>query len=182
VSSRSFLGPITQLEGDSTTFRKLAMLVALAVVATFATAPIQAGDSKKSGPRGLKGVWQTVVTGRNCQTGDPLGPLTIRGLFTFHAGGTMSEYGIGPGASPALRSPGHGIWQREHGWREYSFVFTYNRYDATGLFVGTQEVRASLELAESGDEITTSSAVNAIDPNGNIVGSFCATATGTRFE
>ena len=165
------------------TFPKPAMLVALALVATFATAPIQAGDSKKNRPRGLEGVWQTVVTPRDCQTGDPLGPFTIRGLFTFNAGGTMSEYGIGPGASPALRSPGHGIWQREHGWREYSFVFTYNRYDATGAFVGTQEVRASLELAESGDEIATSSQVHAFDPNGNVVGLVvCPTATGTRFE
>jgi hypothetical protein len=153
----------------------------LPVVAMFATTPIEAGDSKNR-PRGLVGVWQTVVTGRDCQTGDPLGPAVIRGLFTFNLGGTMSEYGIGPGSGPALRSPGHGLWRREHGWKDYSYVFTYNRYDATGAFVGTQEVRASLELAESGDEIATRSAIDTIDPNGNVVGSFCATATGTRFE
>lgn len=153
----------------------------LPVVAMFATAPIEAGDSKNR-PRGLVGVWQTVVAGRNCDTGDPLGPAVLRGLFTFNLGGTMSEYGIGPGSSPALRSPGHGLWRHKHGWQDYSFVFTYNRYDATGAFVGTQEVRADLELAESGDEIATISDVYVIDPNGNVVEKRCAMARGTRFE
>ena len=162
-------------------FCKPAMLLVLTAVATLATAPIQAGDSRKNRPRGIEGVWQTDVRPRNCETGD-LGTTVIRGLFTFHEGGTMSEYGIGPGASPALRSPGHGLWQREHGWREYSFVFTYNRYDANGAFVGTQEVRAALELSESGDKISTSSEIHSIDANGDVVGPFCATATGTRFE
>lgn len=45
--------------------------------------------------------------------------------FMFHQGGTMSEYGIGPGSSPALRSPGHGIWERRRGWQEYSFTFMF---------------------------------------------------------
>ena len=163
------------------TFSRVTALMTLTLAATLATTPIQAGH-KASRPRGIEGVWQTLVTPRNCATGAPLGSAVIRGLFTFNAGGTMSEYGIGPGATPALRSPGHGIWQRERGWREYSFTFVYYRYDASGALVGTQEVRASLELADSGDEIATSSAVDAIDPNGNVVGSFCATATGTRFE
>ncbi len=160
----------------------LAVMLTLVVAQGLAFDPeAQAGDSKNR-PRGLVGVWQTMVTGRDCQTGDPLGPAVIRGLFTFNLGGTMSEYGIGPGSSPALRSPGHGLWRRELGFKDYSYLFTYNRYDTTGAFVGTQEVRASLELAESGDEIATRSAVDVIDPNGNVVRSFCATATGTRFE
>ena len=54
--------------------------------------------------------------------GCPFTPLA--GQFTFHEGGTMAEYGIGPGSSPALRSPGHGVWQRRHGWQVYSFAFT----------------------------------------------------------
>ena len=36
----------------------------------------------------------------------------------------MSEYGIGPGGSPALRSPGHGVWQHELGWQDYSYTFS----------------------------------------------------------
>jgi hypothetical protein len=130
--------------------------------------------------RTITGAWRTVVTGRNCETGEPLGSL--HGLFTFNEGGTMSEYGIGPGSSPALRSPGHGVWRREHGWQEYSFAFTYYRYNAGGAFVGSQKVTGSLELGSDGDEFATTSTIAILDANNNPIGAGCATAAGTRFE
>ena len=137
--------------------------------------------SSNARERTIAGVWRTVVTPRNCQTGAPVAP-SLRGLFTFNEGGTMSEYGIGPGSSPALRSPGHGVWQREHGWQNYSFVFTFYRYDASGVFIGSQKITATLQLGASGDEFTTSSAIEVFDANDNLIGSGCATAAGTRFE
>ena len=94
----------------------------------------------------------------------------------------MSEYGIGPGSSPALRSPGHGVWQREHGWQDYSFAFTYYRYNASGVFLGSQTVRATLELDAGGDEFASRSAIETLDVNDNVIGTGCATAVGTRFE
>ena len=99
----------------------------------------------------------------------------------------MSEYGISPGQSqtPALRSPGHGVWQREHGHhggRNYSFSFIFYRYNTSGMFIGSQKITASLELGASGDEFTTHSVVEIFDANGNLVGTGCATAAGTRFE
>jgi hypothetical protein len=130
--------------------------------------------------RTIRGVWRTVVTPRNCQTGQPFAPL--HGLFTFNQGGTMSEYGIGPGSSPALRSPGHGVWRREHGRREYSFAFTFYRYDAAGLFLGSQKISAALELGRGGDEFASRSVIETLDVNDNVIGAGCATAAGTRFE
>jgi hypothetical protein len=94
----------------------------------------------------------------------------------------MSEYGIGPGSSPALRSPGHGVWQREHGWQDYSVAFTYYRYNASGLFLGSQKVTAILELGASGDEFTTNSKIEVLDANDNVLVTACGTAAGTRFE
>ena len=94
----------------------------------------------------------------------------------------MSEFGVAPGSTPALRSPGHGVWQREHGWQKYSFAFTHNRYDASGAFIGSQTVRATLELNASGDQFATQSAIEVYDANDNLIGTFCATAAGTRFE
>ena len=94
----------------------------------------------------------------------------------------MSEYGIGPGSSPALRSPGHGVWQRTHGWRDYSYTFTFYRYDASGVFIGSQKVTSALELGASGDEFTTNAVVQILDVNGNVIATFCASAAGTRFE
>ena len=84
--------------------------------------------------------------------------------------------------SPALRSPGHGVWQREHGWQDYSFAFTYYRYNASGVFLGSQRVRATLELGASGDEFASRSVIEILDVNDNVIGTGCATAVGTRFE
>ena len=131
--------------------------------------------------RTIEGVWRTAVAPRDCQT-DVIGPFGIRGVFTFHQGGTMAEYGIGPGSSPALRSPGHGIWRREHGWQEYSFAFGYYRYDANGAFAGSQRVRATLQLAPNGDEFAGRSVVEIFDASDNLVGTFCAASMGWRFQ
>ncbi len=129
----------------------------------------------------IVGAWRTAVTLRNCQTGLPVAPV-IKGLFTFNQGGTMAEYGIGPGQSPALRSPGHGVWERRRGRRNYSFKFIHYRYDASGVFVGSQKVTGALELGASGDSFTTSSAIEFLDAGDNLIGTGCATAVGTRFE
>ena len=131
--------------------------------------------------RTIQGAWRTMVTGVNCQTGDPLGP-PFPSLLTFNKGGTMSEYGINPGSSPALRSPGHGVWQHELSWQDYSYAFTFYRYNSSGVFIGSQRVRSALELGVSGDEFTTHAAVEILDANGNVITTFCAAAAGTRFE
>ena len=130
--------------------------------------------------RTIQGAWRTTVSGVNCQTGVPLG-ISFPGLTTFNEGGMLSEYGIGPGSSPALRSPGHGVWQHEKGWQNYSYAFTYYRYDASGVFIGSQKVTSDLELGASGDEFMSHSVVTALDANDNVIATFCATAAGTRF-
>jgi hypothetical protein len=156
----------------------LALTVALAFAQD--TQLQQAPAASESNERTIRGVWRTAVTPRNCQTGDAI--LTLSGLFTFNQGGTMSEYGIPPGSSPALRSPGHGVWRREHGWQDYSFAFTYYRYNASGVFVGSQRVRATLELGAGGDEFASRSAIEILDVDGAVIGTGCATALGTRFQ
>ncbi len=129
----------------------------------------------------IEGVWRTAVTPRNCQTGLPVAP-SLQGLFTMNEGGTMSEYGIATGQSPALRSPGHGVWEQRRGRSNYSFKFIHYRYDASGVFVGSQKVTGALELGASGDSFTTSSAIEFLDAGDNLIGTGCATAVGTRFE
>ena len=154
------------------------MIAALTVAFSFASAQ---APKRTTSERTIQGAWRTMVTGVNCQTGDPLGP-PFPGLFTFNKGGTMSEYGIGPGSSPALRSPGHGVWQHEVSWQDYSYTFTYYRYNSSGVFIGSQKVTSALELGASGDEYTAHSAVEILDANGNVIATFCAVNAGTRFE
>ena len=75
------------------------------------------GQDGKGHEPSLVGVWLTQVTRRNCDTGEPIG-ATSQIQLTFAKGGTLLET-IGPSI---FRSPGNGIWKREHGWNEYSFA------------------------------------------------------------
>ena len=74
--------------------------------------------------RSLVGTWQTSVTPRNCQTGDPVAPA-FPGILTFNDGGTMT------GTSTAVSSV-YGIWAKMRGWRNNSLAFLSLRYSPTG--------------------------------------------------
>jgi len=129
--------------------------------------------------QGIVGAWRTAVTLRNCQTGLPVAPVG-RGLITFHEGGTLSEFALGPGQN---RSPGHGVWEQQmHHRGNFSGVFVLNRYDATGVFIGTQKVRAAWELSTSGNGYTSNASFEIFDANDNLIGTGCATTVGTRIE
>jgi hypothetical protein len=167
-------------EGDGMKPKKALMVLSIGAALTTASATSLA--SSQAAGRTLVGAWRTVVTLVNCQTGAPIGAPPIIGLSTFNRGGTMSEWGIGPGSSPALRGPSAGVWQREHGWRDYSFTFIHYRYDASGAFVGSQKVAADAVLAASGDTYEAISAVEILGANDNVVATACATSVGTRFE
>ena len=134
------------------------------------------GQSDAAPERSLVGVWITEVTRRNCDTGQPIGN-TGRIQNTFAEGGTFLET-IGPSI---LRSPGNGIWKREQGWSEYSFALRFMRFDAAGVFVGSGIVRAAITLDETGDNYTSTATSDALDVNGNVISSGCATSVSTRF-
>ena len=125
----------------------------------------------------LVGVWVTQVTRRNCETGEPIG-ATSQIQVTFAKGGTLLET-VGPSI---FRSPGNGIWKREHGWNEYSFAQRFMRFDAAGVFVGSGVVRAALTLDETGNHYTSTATNDILDVNGNVIGSGCATSVSTRFS
>lgn len=131
----------------------------------------------------IEGVWRTVVTPRNCLTGDAIPNVPpIRGLFTFHKGETMAEWGVPGGSNPALRSPGHGLWTRVRPGRNgFAFTFIFYRYDAGGVLLGSQKITASLELSPFGNTFASTSAIQLLDVNDNVIGTGCATAVGARF-
>jgi hypothetical protein len=156
-------------------------LLALALGAAVITGSAVASASSRA-DRNIVGAWKTVVTIVDCQTGQPVGAPPVIGLSTFNLGGTMSEWGIGPGGSPAQRSPSHGVWERDRGWQQYSFSFTHYRYGATGALIGSQKVVADAELAENGDTYTSIAAVDILDVSNNVVAAICATSVGTRIE
>ena len=147
------------------------MISVVPVIAQSVTAQSEAPE------RSLVGVWVTQVTRRDCDTGDPIA-ATGRIQLTFAEGGTLLET-IGPSI---IRSPGNGIWKREHGWNEYSYALRFMRYDAAGSFIGSGVVRAALTLDETGDHYTATATNDVLDVNGNVIGSGCATSVSTRFS
>ncbi len=122
----------------------------------------------------LVGTWQTAVTRRNCQTGDPVAPA-FPGLLMFDEGGTLT------GTSTAVSSA-YGVWEPVHGGHNFSFAFISFRYSPTGTFIGTQKVRQTLEFGASGNDFTTTGSIEILDADGNTIGTGCSTSTGTRFE
>ncbi len=157
-------------------------LIVLSISAALTTVSAMSFASSKAAERTLVGAWRTVITIVNCQTGQPVGAPPIMGLQTFNLGGTLSEYGIGPGSTPALRSPGTGVWERDHGWRDHSLTFVYYRYDPSGAFIGSQKVASDVKLAASRDSYESISAIEVLDVSDNVVATACATVVGTRVE
>ena len=126
---------------------------------------------------GIQGVWQTTVTQRNCQTGDVI--RTFRGLSAYHEGGTMSE--TSAALSPALRSPGYGVWEKESR-STYSSSFIFQRFNPDGTFAGTQQTTSTIILSNRGNTYDTTTSIQVFDANNNLLGMGCATATATRFD
>jgi hypothetical protein len=134
--------------------------------------------------RSIAGVWLTQLQGRNCSTGDPIGP-SAPGLITFAAGGTLSETATipppNPFPSPFFRSPGHGIWDRQN-WENYTAAIILQRLNADGTFAGRTRIRATIQLMESGNEFTWTGAGELIAPDGTVVATTCNTLSAVRFE
>ena len=161
-----------------TTFLKSIGGTALALLVLVGGRQISvSGQDDKGHEPSLVGVWVTQVNRRNCETGEPIG-ATSQTQLTFAKGGTLLET-VGPSI---FRSPGNGIWKREHGWNEYSFAQRFMRFDAAGSFVGSGVVRVALTLDETGDHYTSTATNDVLDVNGNLIGSGCATSVSTRFS
>jgi hypothetical protein len=127
--------------------------------------------------KSIEGVWQTTVTQRNCQTGEVI--RIFRGLSAYHEGGTMSE--TSAALSPALRSPGYGVWDKESN-STYSSSFIFQRFNPDGAFAGTQQTTSTIVLSDRGNTYDTTTSIRVFDANNNLLGTGCATATATRFE
>ncbi len=167
------------------------MALAIMLVMLFANISVSAQDNSNGqktenlfpGPFGnsksdIEGVWRTTVTQRNCQTGEVI--RVFRGLSTFHHGGTSSE--IAALSSPALRSAGHGTWEKESR-TTFSTAFIFLRFNPDGTYAGTQITNQLLTVSSrNGDAFDASGTIQVYDANDNLLGAGCATAVGSRFQ
>jgi hypothetical protein len=146
----------------------------LGILILISGAQLCASGQESGNERSIEGVWRTNVTPVNCQTGNPVAPA-FPGLLGFNKGGTLA-------GTSTVATSAHGVWKREGGWENYTFAFSNLRYNASGVYIGSQTVRQTAKLAASRNEFTSSGTVEVFDTNGNVVGNGCAAAIGTRFE
>jgi hypothetical protein len=161
------------------------------VLVIFAPAFVSAQDETKNVDSGLEnlstfgefvkkleGSWDVQTTGRNCQTGVPIG-ATTPSMLTFNYGGTMQEFGTRN--APSLRGPGLGVWDQKSA-RNYTSAFQFFRFNADGTLAGRQIIRQEIELNDSGDEFTSTATSQILDAGGNVISNGCSSGVATRFE
>lgn len=166
----------------------VALLFLLALASTIFLTPFSGVNAQKqedqveqqkpqSRARKLEGTWRVQVTIRVCQTGAEI--RTFPSLVTFVRGGTMTE--ASSGASPALRGPGHGIWEHTggHTFRAVFEAFTFN---SAGLWSGTQKVTQTVEVGHGGDVFNANASNEIFDANGTLLVLGCSTAIGHRLD
>lgn len=134
-------------------------------------------SSRRRNARALEGVWNLLVTGRNCETGEII--RTGPAILTFARGGTMHDFGSG--RPPSIRSAGYGVWSY-HSNGQYTDAFQFFIYNADGTLAGRQIIREQITLSPDGNSLTNTGASQILDVNGNVTSIRCSTATGTRFE
>jgi hypothetical protein len=127
--------------------------------------------------RQLIGTWDTLVSGRDCATGEVT--RTFPALNSFLPGGVLID--TTTATAPSLRTPGHGTWSHtsDHTYRAYSLAFLFN---PAGTYVGTQSIEQVIEIGDDPNEFYSTATTRLIDAATGVVTLRCATAVGRRME
>lgn len=152
----------------------LTLMVILTLTCGLASAQSESVNENKDR---FEGTWDVQVTIRNCRTRAAI--RTFPSVTTFMSGGTMID--STSGIPQALKTPGHGVWNRVAG-NAYHFKFKSFNFDANGNSTGWTIItqRANLQY---GIEVYDSAGTSEVyDPNGNLLFTGCSTTTATRFE
>lgn len=150
------------------------MLILVGAVSLTMASGLRAGvpESEKGS---VVGTWFTQVTLRNCQTGAEI--RSFPALNTFNPGGTLID--TTTAVSPALRSPGHGAWEKT-GDNTYSSVSWAFLFNPAGVWTASQKITQAIKI-ENGQYASTASS-QVFDTSGNLLSAGCSTAVATRVE
>lgn len=122
----------------------------------------------------IEGVWDSDVTIQDCSSGTVL--ATFRGLGLFIRGGALEQTNNMP---PTLGKAALGQWQYLGG-SHYTAHFQFYRYDATGVWLGTQKVTRDIQLDPHGASFTGVIASTLLDVNDNVIATGCGVEAATR--
>jgi len=121
----------------------------------------------------VEGVWESVITARDCATSAAVG--TFIGSQLFHRGGTVSDTNASP---TSTRGPGFGTWMKSGD--TYTVKFRFYTYDATGVVSGVNRVTRTVTLGTTGTTATSVNSTQQFDLKGNVIRSTCATDDSTK--
>jgi hypothetical protein len=152
------------------------VLAGLVAGVTGGAAGVGKSTPKLAASRPIEGTWLSRVTLENPPPGvEP----TFSALNTFGAGGRLLV--SSSQTMPVTRSLAHGEWVRT-GNRRYVSSFVAFRFDPTGKYAGTLQVRREMTLAPSLNEFQSTDIVEFVAPDGTVIASFRATEAATRMK
>jgi hypothetical protein len=154
--------------------RTAGMILMAGVVAGMGTRLQASGD--KAQVRAIEGVWEPVVSIRDCHSQAVLFAFPSRDLYI--RGGSLVAEGSSP---PANRSTGMGTW-RHAGGRYYTSVYRFFAYNADGSPRGVLTVSSTIRLNARGTAFTTSDTFEVSDFNGTVIEQGCGTRQATRLQ
>ena len=149
------------------------VLVATALVAAAAVSErAGAGSGGESAANQLAGTWRVTVN-----RPAPLPPLHSLQVFTDD--GSVIEMA---NEWTATRTASYGSWERIHG-RLYAATAEFFRFNPqSGAYLGKQKINRTIRLADDGQSFTHVARVTSFDPDGNVLASFNAAASGERMQ
>jgi len=125
----------------------------------------------------IVGTWNVVADIYDCVSGNPIASNS-QALALFNADGTRHETNA---TNPALRSPGYGNWRRVKR-NEYEFAFKFYRFDATGVYIGSTNIRHDLFMEANKSSYYSEGTAEILNPAGDLLFVACSDAKATRYE
>jgi hypothetical protein len=157
------------------TLTVLATLVLGTLTATtaLATTSHHPADHSPSSSKELNGTWLTSI---QLTDAPPGAPSSFNALDTFLPGGGLVV--SSSAAGPTLRSLAQGSWTHL-GHRNFTSTFVWFRFDPTGQPLGTQRVRRTMRVSESGTTFSGTDIVEIVAPTGAVLATIHGTESGT---
>ena len=158
---------------------RVAAVFVLTVALIATGAPLSADDhsddrERRALARAIEGVWEPIVTIRDCQTEVAL--FSFLSMDSYIRGGSY----IGESASePNIRATGFGRWQHAGG-RHFTASFQFFTYAADGTPIGRLRVAARIRLSSDGTAFRANDVTELFDLSGNLIGQVCGTREAKR--
>ena len=137
----------------------------------------QSGDhASKAQSRAIEGVWESVVTARDCQTQAPI--FSFRSMASYIRGGSLVVENNG---QPFERATGLGVW-RHGSSRNFTSALQFFTYAPDGTPSGRARSSSRVRMSADGKSFRSSDTVEVSDLNGIVILQGCATQEAIRLQ